>query len=307
LLKFEIELEDLQKAHVMVATPMYGGMCHGIFAKSIVDLGIFTASRRIPVKFYYMFNESLITRARNYCVDEFMRSECTHLMFIDSDIGFRAQDITVLLAMCLKFPEKFDVLCGPYPKKNIAWEKVKQAVENGMGENAYDLSKYVGDYVFNPTEDTTSFRLDEPVEVLESGTGFMMIPRTTFEKWDTKYPELRYTPDHIRTSNFDGQRDIGMYFQAEVDPKSNRYLSEDYWFCQKVRDAGMHVWMCPWMELKHAGSFIFGGSLRDLAEIGVGPTADQKSSVNYQKNNKTAPKPENPELNRKQRRAVKTK
>jgi len=36
----------------------------------------------------------------------------------------------------------------------------------------------------------------------------------------------------------------------------------------------MKVWLCPWMELKHVGSYIFGGSLAHLAAVGVSATAD---------------------------------
>lgn len=63
------------------------------------DLSALAKAYGIEIKFYYLFNESLITRARNYCADEFMRSDCTHLMFIDSDIGFNANDVIAMLAM----------------------------------------------------------------------------------------------------------------------------------------------------------------------------------------------------------------
>ena len=55
---------------------------------------------------------------------------------------------------------------------------------------------------------------------------------------------------------------------------SNRYLSEDYMFCQWVRNIGMKVWLCPWMKLQHVGSYVFGGSLVDLAQVGASATAD---------------------------------
>jgi hypothetical protein len=83
-----------------------------------------------------------------------------------------------------------------------------------------------------------------------------------------------YSPDHVRTEHFDGSREILMAFQAEVDPKSKRYLSEDYWFCQKAWDIGIKTWLCPWMKLQHMGSYVFGGSLIDLAQIGAGAPAD---------------------------------
>ena len=56
--------------------------------------------------------------------------------------------------------------------------------------------------------------------------------------------------------------------------KSKRYLSEDYWFCQKAHEVGIKTWFCPWMRLQHVGSYIFGGSLADLAAIGAAATAD---------------------------------
>ena len=67
---------------------------------------------------------------------------------------------------------------------------------------------------------------------------------------------------------------IHAYFDCIIDPDSKRYLSEDYMFCYNVRKAGMKVWMCPWMQLKHTGSYTFGGSLAALAAIGANATAD---------------------------------
>jgi hypothetical protein len=46
-----------------------------------------------------LFNESLITRARNYLVDEFIRSGYTHLLFIDSDILYDPQTFSPFLAL----------------------------------------------------------------------------------------------------------------------------------------------------------------------------------------------------------------
>jgi hypothetical protein len=56
---------------------------------------------------------------------------------------------------------------------------------------------------------------------------------------------------------------------------SKRYLSEDYMFCYNVQKMGAKVFFCPWMQLQHVGSYIFGGSLADLASIGASATADQ--------------------------------
>ena len=275
----QVPVELLQKQKIFLATPMYGGQCTGMFAKSVADLTALCTHYKIPIQLYFLFNESLITRARNYVCDEFMRSDCTHLMFIDSDIGFDPNDVIALLALSITKEEgkenQYDIIGGPYPKKCISWEKIKMAVDKGFAEeNPNDLEKFVGDYVFNPKGDTTKIPLGVPCEVLEIGTGFMMIRRDTMTKFQAAYPQYMYRPDHVRTAAFDGTREIMMFFQAEVDPKSKRYLSEDYWFTQKAQEIGLRTYLCPWMKLSHMGSYVFGGSLLDLAQIGASATAD---------------------------------
>jgi hypothetical protein len=273
-LEVSVTIEELRKRKILVATPMYGGMCGGTYTKSTADLASMAAQYGMDVRFYYLFNESLITRARNYLVDEFLRSDCTHLMFIDADIGFDPNDVIALSVIAEAGNDK-EIVCGPYPKKCIAWEKIKRAVDRGFADkDPENLEKYVGDYVFNPKEGSGSIALDQPVEVLEGGTGFMMIQRSALEKFAAAYPQYTYLPDHVRTAHFDGTREIMQFFQAEIDPKSKRYLSEDYWFCQKMWDINVKTWLCPWMKLQHMGSYVFAGSLIDLAQIGAGATAD---------------------------------
>lgn len=272
--EIKVPITDLQKLKLFVATPMYGGACAGMYARSIADLAAICAKYNIPLQLYYLFNESLITRARNYCVDEFLRSDATHLMFIDSDIGFNPNDVIALLALQSE-DSPYDVIGGPYPKKCISWEKIKIAVDKGVAdEDPNVLEKFVGDYVFNPRGGQKEIPIGQPVEVMEIGTGFMMIRRATFDKYKEAYPHLSYKPDHIRTAAFDGSREIHAYFDCIIDPVSKRYLSEDYMFCYNVEKMGSKVWLCPWMQMNHVGSYVFGGSLADLASIGAPATAD---------------------------------
>lgn len=311
-MEIRIDTSVLQKRGLFIATPMYGGMCAGMFAKSCADLSAICAQNGIPLQFYFLFNESLITRARNYCCDEFMRGQMQHLMFIDADIGFNPQDVIALMALQSAEEEKYEIIGGPYPKKCISWEKIRMAVDKGVAdEDPNILERFVGDYVFNP-KGVTSFRIDQPVEVLEIGTGFMMVAKSAMQKFHDNYQEYMYRPDHVRTEHFDGSRKIMQYFQAEIDgPNSHkaftqvlkdiaegkgnaqelakqaiklfdekqdkaslRYLSEDYWFCQKAQNINLKTWFCPWMQMQHVGTYIFGGSLADLASIGANPTAD---------------------------------
>ena len=314
-MEIKIDIDALRKRKLFVGTPMYGGMAGGMYTRSMCDLTALCVRYGIEVRSYFLFNESLITRARNYVVDEFLRSDADHLLFIDSDIGFNPQDVIAMMA--LQEPgSNYDVISGPYPKKCITWEKIKVAVDKGAADSNPDLLEdFVGDFVFNPVIEPGQqkvIRLDEPAEVLETGTGFMMIHRNTFKRYLEAYPEIMYKPDHVRTEAFDGSRKIGQYFQSEIDrynptktyeslikrikeggsvtqeeaqsvitetekkvaESSDRYLSEDYLFCQNVRKAGMKVWLCPWMHLQHTGTYVFAGKLPALAHIGAAATAD---------------------------------
>jgi len=270
-MEVKIGIEELREKKIMVCTPMYGGMCSGLYSKACADLSTLATKYQMDLKYFYLFNESLIPRARNYLVDEFMRSHYTHLMFIDADIHFDPNDVLTLAAL-----DK-DIIGGPYPKKCIAWEKVRTAVDAGLSdEDPTVLENYTGDYVFNPVENTHKIKVTEPVDVLEIGTGFMMIKRKVFTDFKEAYPQFAYTPDHNRSENFKGDRDIHAYFDTVIDSKaylgdisgeSNRYLSEDYFFCQFVRRIGYQIYLCPWMKISHMGSYVFAGSMQSLANL----------------------------------------
>jgi len=283
----KISIEELRKHKIFLATPMYGAQCMGSYTKSVAELSMICAVNQIAIKHYFIFNESLIQRARNYCVDEFLRSDSTHLLFIDADVAFNPHHVINMLAIQLK-NEEIDIITAPYPKKAIAWEKVIKAVEQGKGnDNPYDLEKYTGDMVFNPVrkENGPPLRLDQPIEIMEGGTGFMLIPRYVFEKFNAAFPELRYTPDHIRSENFDGTRQITAFFDCIIDRTSGRYLSEDYFFSRKCREIGLSIWMCPWMELHHIGTYIFKGNMIAANSIGAAATANESARRStYNKN-----------------------
>jgi hypothetical protein len=286
-MKIEIGIEELRKHKIFIGTPMYGAQCTGTYTKACTDLALMAGANGIDIRFYFLFNESLVQRARNYIADEFLRSDCTHLLFIDSDIGFSARDVIGLIAVALQDKDNFNIVTGPYPKKTIAWEKVAKAAQLGMAdENPFELEKYTADYVFNPVKKQANFQVSEPLEVGEAGTGFMLIPRETLEKFAETYPELKYKPDHARTENFDGSHEITAFFDCVIDPETKRYLSEDYFFCKWARKANMKVWMCPWMNLNHTGSFVFKGSLAHMGQLGMSATADASSSKKKYKKKK---------------------
>jgi hypothetical protein len=266
-MQIQVNLEELRKNKLFVATPMYGGMNHGLYMKSCLDLQTVMIKYGIEVKFSFLFNESLITRARNYLVDEFLRTDYTHLMFIDSDIHFDPNDIVALMAL-----DK-DVIGGPYPKKSINWNNIAETARRNPDLNPRELENLVGEYVFNVVKGTQQFQVSEPLQVMEIGTGHMMIKRHVFDKMAEAFPQIRYKPDHVGQAHFDGSRYIHAYFDTVIDTVdsytgggSDRYLSEDYMFCQMWRKIGGDVWLCPWMKTQHIGTYAFTGNMPAVAQ-----------------------------------------
>ena len=58
-------MSEEKRPSIMIATPMYGGMCTGHYVSGL--LGTLNKMRQVNVPVYWaqIMNESLITRARN--------------------------------------------------------------------------------------------------------------------------------------------------------------------------------------------------------------------------------------------------
>ena len=272
--EIQLDIQAMQKNKVFLATPMYGGQCHGLYTKSLMDTTAVTMQHGLQLQIYYMFNESLITRARNYCAANFMKSDADWLFFVDSDIAWGAMDLMYMWHL-ISTRDDLKVFCGLYPKKTIAWEKVLHAAKSGMYDNDPTLlEKVAGDMVFNPLPDEYpdgQAPIFEPVKIKEGATGFMFIHRSVFEKYNEEHPERLYTPDHLREGEFKHGERIMAYFDCIINDQ-NRYLSEDYMFSEYCRDMGIDIWALPMVELIHCGSHIFQGKLIDMAMAGVHAT-----------------------------------
>ena len=112
---------------LFVATPMYGGLCTGGYTTGILNCTQEFLNNGVKMYYSYMQNESLITRARNGMAYDFLDTpDATHLMFIDADITFNPADIVKMIKA-----DK-DIICGLYPKKEINWKLVHDAVKQGV-------------------------------------------------------------------------------------------------------------------------------------------------------------------------------
>jgi len=248
-------VEQQKPPHLFVATPMYGGMCNGQYNLGMIQMVARFTQAQVPFQFAFMMNESLITRARNSLAYDFLASDCTHLMFIDSDIGFNPEHILQMINA-----DK-DIICGLYPKKEINWIDVEKAVKEGVP--AVDLKNHTGAFVVNLVNNATSAQgnINEPIQISNGGTGFMLIQRKVFENLIGKVPT--YNNDmYLAVDQERKPKVIHEFFATSIDEESNnRLLSEDYHFCKIARKQGFTVWAAPWAELVHCGSYSFSGQL----------------------------------------------
>ena len=213
------------------------------------------SQNNILMYYAFMQNESLITRGRNSLTNDFLKTDATHLMFIDADIGFNPQDILPMI------DADKDIICGLYPKKEINWVKVAKAVEAGVPPS--ELHNHTGAFVVNLVngDSQATSEITTPFEIENGGTGFMLIKREVFEALADKVPQYRNDMWKAVDDNPD-KGFIKEFFATSIDPDSgDRLLSEDFHFCKIARQAGFKVWAAPWVNLVHNGTYNFSGQL----------------------------------------------
>lgn len=255
--EIQINISKLRGKKVMLATPMYGGMGNSMYFSSVLQLQDMFLKNGMHLHHCFMMNESLIDRARNGLVYEFLtRSNAEYLLFIDADIQFRAEDVLAMMSY-----EK-ELICGPYPKKHINWPVIVSAVKSGV-EDPAKLNNLVGEYVFTPLGNES--RMEQIIKVSEAGTGMMLIHRSVFAKMKEAFPENFYISDDGRLVRAGEEREMHAFFRTAI--VDNRYLSEDYYFCHKWREIGGDVWLFPWAQTTHYGTYGFQGSVGHLVDF----------------------------------------
>jgi hypothetical protein len=172
--------------------------------------------------------DSLVSRSRNTLTSDFLDSDCTDLLWIDSDLVFSGEHIKRIAGHDL------DLVGGFYPKKQ---EGEIQWVCNCLDGN-------------QPPPD--------PVTRLQSvkyiGTGFMRVRRRVFELMIKEHGErIGYIADGTKRQEFDFCA-VGVH---RFKDGTRRYLSEDWLFCQRWLDMGHQVWADAGVVLKHIGQAIY--------------------------------------------------
>ena len=238
---------------LFVATPCFGGLVYKEYMTGLLNLQEECIKKGIKLKVLTLGKESLITRARNICVSYFLDDpeEYTHLLFIDADIGFDPKNVFRLLEL------DEEVSCGIYPKKEINWEKVHKLSRESPSGSHLQAKALMYNLSF-PNDQEVAVK-NGFVEVLDGATGFMLIKRRVFGKMKVGYPDLKYTADHMIDNQMMESDNSYLFFDCMKDPKSGRYLSEDYTFCRRWQAIEGKIFADIAMPLEHIGTYSFKG------------------------------------------------
>jgi hypothetical protein len=174
--------------------------------------------------------DALVSRARSRTASRFLRSDCDVMLSIDSDIEFEPQDA---LSICYEALNKRAPVGGLYMTRALETQPA----------------------VLLPDE-VVAAPGTRPVEVPFLSTGFMAIPKEVFQALSEDLPLCHQT--WIDSAG----RDLSFWpfympFVIEWPEDGHMYLSEDWAFCQRAKEAGYKLWLDAGVNLKHWGEYAY--------------------------------------------------
>ncbi|GAB6036082.1 hypothetical protein JCM15519_06410 [Fundidesulfovibrio butyratiphilus] len=234
---------------ILVGTPCYAGTVTVNYMISLFNMVNRLGRDGLHVDIMTPSHESLITRARNFIANEFVRQEeYSHLLFIDSDIGFAPE-------VLLRYLEADkDIACGIYPLKHLDVKKLRSIPTKYNAEEAEAAAlSYTVKFKLGGKADNHGFR-----SVEYGSTGFMLIKRHVFTKMIEAYPELKY--HYSYASTYDHMYDNYAFFDTFIDPETREYLPEDYAFCKRWTALGGEVYADTLSTFTHVGTRAYTGN-----------------------------------------------
>ncbi len=237
-----------ERRQVIFAIPSYDCGIHAEIVGGMIVAGKELQKAGIEWGLIYEGGTSIVSKSRNSLVNVFLGiPDATDLVFIDSDVIFKAEELLKLVA----WGAHRDIVCGVYRVKDDE-------------QRRYTIHPYKDDdggLVFDETK-----RL---IKAVGAGSGFMLIRRHVFETMKDKLSLGTY-----RAGETD-DTPITPFYHFEV--RDGRYVGEDIYFCKKATEAGFDVWVDPSIELSHVGPKKFVGRLSD--EFKVVPNEEQIKEI----------------------------
>ena len=237
---------------IFVGTPVHSDVSIHFF-KACLEFQKECFVRKIPIMFQVM-KSSLVTQGRQLCVAAFLQSDCTHLLFIDSDISFSYKSIERLIAY-----DK-DITLIPYPIKSMDSDKIKARLKDGSELDP----KLLGNQYTLSLKDPKQINVDNGFIELDRGpSGCMLIKRATFDKLIKEYPEFTIDQHTLIDGKLVKRAHMYNFFDTYWDPKDKTYTGEDFYFCKLAKHAGIKMYGLIDEYISHHGEFTYTGRLLD--------------------------------------------
>ena len=266
-------------ATIDIATPSYRSQFSAQYVHSLFGVVAKAASRKIHLT-YSNFDGAEIVTARNYMISNFYynKPHCTHLLFIDDDMGFDSRLIFSMIDL------KQDVVGVIAPKRSVDLRKLHAAKDLPF-EQAYakalqfigvpkavrarksiSISAQVsGQPAASPPKVVQDKLKVQPfMEVESCGAGIMLISRAAIDKM------IKACPDVVDTVRFKRHpfiaKDFKEKFLTPFNPISTdkRSMSEDISFCYRWTDkCGGKIFAATDAKILHVGQQIVEGRYSD--------------------------------------------
>jgi len=255
---------------LFVATPVHSEVSIH-YMQSVFKLQAECNEKQIPIMLQLM-KSSLITQGRNLCVAEFLNTDFTHMLFIDSDIQFNTESIFKMLS------KDQELLSIPYPMKNIQWDKVLNKWKDIPDMNYTQISTAGNKYPvrLKDREDDINC-VNEMIELSHSMTGCMLLKREALEKMVTAYSELTIKQETVVDGKTVIKSNLYNFFDTYYDTSTKIYYGEDFAFSRLWTKIGGKCMALITEYITHVGEYQYSGRLIDEM-ITVGLDKPEKNS-----------------------------
>lgn len=229
---------NLPQLKLMISTPYYLQMAFARYADSLIETARYLELAGVPWEKHSIMGDSYIDRAKNSIIADFLESDCTDLLMIDSDMSFPPDAV----GRMLRHPQS--VVGGFFPMKG-AYGTFAGHLKRGPAGESFDVS--------------TAIDLWDGSALLEAHLmpgGFLRLKRDVLERFADHYPDCVYQDSMANMSKPD--RVYTAFFQCYIH--DHQRYGEDAHFCKLLREMDEQIWCDPNISFGHTGMKTYEGN-----------------------------------------------